>query len=144
MRPADEPGGAEPQDGRRFEPRDRPESEIHLDPVDKAEDRLPRTLAELNECLHDAAEIVTMGRARFDSDWVVRRAAENVVSELAETVGRLPDRVRQSHTEIPWRDIAGMRNIVVHQCQRTDPNVLWNALAADLPAVGDALGLAES
>jgi uncharacterized protein with HEPN domain len=101
---------------------------------------LVTTLAELRVCIGDAAEIVALGRARFDAERLVQRAAKNVVSELAETVGRLPVRVRHEHPDVPWPDIVGMRNIVVHQSQRIDPDVVWNALASDVPALGTALG----
>lgn len=122
--------------GGRFAPHVRPEVEIEpTDSDGRREERLAETLAEMGVCLHDGAELVGMGRHRFDHDWLTRRAAKNIVTELAEAANRLPDRFKQERPEIPWRAINGMRNRVVHVYENADPEIIWNVLAGDFPTI---------
>lgn len=102
---------------------------------DPARERLALTLAEIERCLDDAAAIVSFGKERFDQDWIVRRAAKNVVAELAESVSRLPQSFTDRHPQVPWRAIAGMHNRVVHRYHETDFDVVWYVLASDLPGL---------
>ena len=39
---------------------------------------------------------------------------------------KLPDDFRLKYSEIPWRNIAGMRDIVVHNYETIDKLILWN------------------
>jgi len=34
---------------------------------------------------------------------------------IGEAAGRLPESVRQTHADIPWDEIRGLRNIVIHE-----------------------------
>jgi uncharacterized protein with HEPN domain len=111
-------------------------------PEAKREDRLTETLAEIGAGLHDGMELVGLGKQRFDDDWLMRRAAKNIVTELAEAIGRLPDRFKQKHPEVPWRAISGMRNRVVHTYENADPAIIWNVLAVEFPALARQLGVA--
>jgi uncharacterized protein with HEPN domain len=45
----------------------------------------------------------------------------------------LPDDLKRSHPEVPWRDIAGMRDIVIHQYFGIDLEFVWNVVTKDIP-----------
>jgi uncharacterized protein with HEPN domain len=89
------------------------------------------------------AEALAMaaGRARGDLDY--DRMLELVLSRLLEIVGeaatRVPEEVRAAHPEVPWRDIIGMRNRLIHGYDAVDLDILWQIVALDLPALSAAL-----
>lgn len=62
----------------------------------------------------------------FEKNSIYQNAILTPVTQIGELVKRLPDDFRQSHTEIPWRNIAGMRDIVVHNYETIDKLILWN------------------
>jgi len=137
-------------DGGRFAPQRHTEADsVELEGDDaitgsterKRHARLPKTLSEVARCLDDGQEIVALGKQRFDDDWIVQRAAKNVVTEFAETANRLPIQFRENHPDVPWRAVLGMRNRVVHVYERTDPEIVWAALAFEFPAVRSELEL---
>lgn len=122
--------------GGRFAPTRHAEADVPLigeTDEDKAIARLPETLRSLSACLDDAADLVSFGKDRFDQDWTLRRAAKNIVAELAEAVSRLPRSFQQSRPQVPWRAIAGTRNRVVHDYENVDFEVIWSTLVIDLP-----------
>jgi len=47
---------------------------------------------------------------------------------LGEATKRLSPEFKASHLEIPWQDIAGMRDILAHQYDRININILWDVV----------------
>ncbi|ACK71876.1 protein of unknown function DUF86 [Gloeothece citriformis PCC 7424] len=52
---------------------------------------------------------------------------------IGEAVKRLSVEFRNQYPSIPWRDIAGMRDIVTHQYDRINIETLWDVIDKDLP-----------
>lgn len=105
--------------------------------------RLAETLTQIRVCLDDADQLVLLGKQRFDDDWVVRRAAKNLVTEFAETANRLPEAFKAERPDIPWRAISGMRNRIVHVYENSDPETIWAVLQVELPKIRTSLDLGD-
>lgn len=52
---------------------------------------------------------------------------------VGEATKRLSQVFRDQHPEVPWRDMAGMRDIVAHQYDRVDVDDLWQVVRDDIP-----------
>jgi uncharacterized protein with HEPN domain len=52
---------------------------------------------------------------------------------IGEATKRLSLEFKQNNSEIPWRDIAGMRDVVVHDYNRVDVETVWSVVQTDLP-----------
>ncbi len=70
------------------------------------------------------------------------RATEMVVDAVArnlELVGeaskRLPDDLRQRYPDVPWRKMAGLRDVIVHGYFGIDIALLWDIAQKDVPVV---------
>lgn len=61
-------------------------------------------------------------------DAVIRRL--EIIGEAAKGV---PDEVRARHSAVPWRDIAGARDILIHEYFRVDLEMAWVMVRKDLP-----------
>ncbi len=62
----------------------------------------------------------------FEENNIYQNAILTPVTQIGELVKRLPNEFRLEHIEIPWRNIAGMRDIVVHNYETIDKLILWN------------------
>jgi uncharacterized protein with HEPN domain len=52
---------------------------------------------------------------------------------IGESVRSLDPTFRQRHPQVPWREIAGMRNILIHNYGRVNLNIVWETVVARLP-----------
>ena len=58
---------------------------------------------------------------------------------IGEAARALPEDVRAIASEIPWSNIVGMRNILVHGYFDIDTDIVWNAATRDVPAIKPAV-----
>ena len=52
---------------------------------------------------------------------------------IGEAVKHLPKEFRNRGGNIPWREIIGMRNILVHEYFGLDAGILWKTVTEDIP-----------
>lgn len=55
------------------------------------------------------------------------------IAVIGEATKRLSQEFRQQHPEIPWRDIAGMRDVLIHKYDQVDFDVIWDVVQRKLP-----------
>ena len=63
-------------------------------------------------------------------DGVIRQ-----IQIIGEAVKRLSDALRESYPDIPWQDIAGMHNKLVHDYFGVDMEEVWLTATEDIPAL---------
>jgi uncharacterized protein with HEPN domain len=53
----------------------------------------------------------------------------------------VPEGVRARHREVPWPQIVGLRNRLIHGYDSVDLDILWQIITADLPPLITSLEL---
>jgi uncharacterized protein with HEPN domain len=99
------------------------------------EDRLNDILQAVN----DGAELVKRGHSAFVADPLLIRAAKNIIAEIGEAAKDLDDELLATMPGVPWKNVKGMRDKVVHDYPEVDLDVMWDTLLHGLPAVGTAI-----
>jgi len=54
---------------------------------------------------------------------------------MGEAVKNLPDELRQTYDQVPWNQIAGMRDMLVHQYFGVEVETVWKVAKEDAPAL---------
>lgn len=98
-----------------------------------SQNRTRRTLHDFLAFTESGARLVVRGRQAYDSDEMVRLAAEAILHRVGEAVARLDAGFVTAHPNVSWRTMKAMRNLVAHQYGAIDHNIVWNALERDLP-----------
>ena len=64
---------------------------------------------------------------------MTRYAVVRRLEIIGEAVKGLPDELRDRHPEIPWRQVAGARDILSHEYFRVDLELTWEMVKTNLP-----------
>jgi uncharacterized protein with HEPN domain len=84
-------------------------------------------LADLAEAADAAAELVSLGKRRWDTERPLRLAGEAIIGRLGDIATKLPDEVIKATLEIPWREVKGMRIIAARRAPTFPYERAWAA-----------------
>lgn len=97
----------------------------------------------LRHMLDHAREAVAMITGKGKKDLQRQRMLELALVRLIEIIGEAAARVspegQAEYSFIPWREVVGMRNRLVHGYDSIDLDVLWDTIEDDLPPLIDKL-----
>jgi uncharacterized protein with HEPN domain len=71
----------------------------------------------------------------FRSDEKTYFATLQCIGIIGEAAKHVPAPVRSRYPHVPWAEMAGMRDKLVHAYFGTDPIRVWNVVVEDLPAI---------
>lgn len=60
-------------------------------------------------------------------------AVVKLLEIIGEATKKIPESLRDRYAEIPWRSVAGMRDILVHEYWNVDVQVVWETISDALP-----------
>lgn len=69
----------------------------------------------------------------FESNLTMMRAIERCIEIVGEAARRVSPATRAIHTQIPWSDIIGQRNILAHEYGQIDYELLYKTASHDVP-----------
>lgn len=82
----------------------------------------------------EAAKIAeNHSRKDLDTDRMLNLALVRLMEIVGEAASRIPEDFRSRYPDIPWRDIADLRNQLIHGYGTIDFDVLWTIIQDDLP-----------
>ncbi len=81
------------------------------------------------------------GRGREDlaHDDMLFLALIRALEVVGEAAARVSDECRAAYCGVPWRDVIGMPNRLIHGYDSVDPALLWDTVTVDVPALIAAL-----
>jgi uncharacterized protein with HEPN domain len=79
----------------------------------------------------------TVGKTQADleSDQILLRAILYSFMIIGEASNYVPESLQNIYTEIPWRLMKDMRNVMAHEYFQIDVQILWNTITKSLPRV---------
>jgi len=76
---------------------------------------------------------------RFCKDDKAMYAVIRAFEIIGEAARQIPENVREANSEIPWREVMGMRNKLTHEYFGVNTKVVWRTVQEDLPVMIPAL-----
>ena len=94
------------------------------------------TLSDLvAACLRVMDYVQGASRSDLDQDDRLLSACCYQIAVIGEAVKRVSPATRGKHPEVPWKDIAGMRDRLIHGYDSVDVDELWKTATEDVPAL---------
>ncbi len=89
-------------------------------------------------------DLVSEYIAGVDYDaWTTDRKTVDAVIRNIEIIGEaanhIPDEIQEQHSDVPWSQMRGMRNILIHEYFGIDTDILWQTVQKDLPMLRDKI-----
>lgn len=80
-----------------------------------------------------------IGIGEFRNNWKIQSIVLHQLLILGEAVKRLSPDFRNQHPTVPWKRIAGLRDILIHSYDIVDYEAVWLIVNRDLPSVLEQL-----
>jgi uncharacterized protein with HEPN domain len=96
-------------------------------------------LAHILECAQKIQRYTKGGQKSFLEETMTQDAVIRNFEIMGEAAKRVPEAYRRRHPEIPWRLMAGFRDVLIHAYEGIDLNRLWRIVSHDLPVVKEAI-----
>lgn len=96
-------------------------------------------LESICDCLERIAEYTEPGEDAFHASRLIQDGVIRNLEVIGEATKNLSEDLRVANPSIPWRQIAGMRDVLIHDYLKVNINRVWRTIENDLPALGIAV-----
>ena len=97
----------------------------------------PDDLARLEHMVHAAEQIIRAtedrSRTHLDEDWIFAMGLIKGFEVIGEAAARVSPACQHRHPLLPWSDMVGMRNRLVHGYFDIDLNIVWQTATVEVP-----------
>lgn len=97
-------------------------------------------LAQILTCIEKIERYTVDGKERFVRDEMIQDAVVRNLEIIGEAAKQVDQSYRASHPEIPWRALAGLRDVLIHQYEGVDLERIWAMIASDLVSLRSTVG----
>jgi uncharacterized protein with HEPN domain len=96
-------------------------------------------LLHIRDCCLELRECVSLRDAGGTPPSILLSAASRNLEILGEASRKIGEDFRLSHPEIPWREMNSLRNVLIHNYDGADPDMIWSVVEQEIPALLDAV-----
>lgn len=72
---------------------------------------------------------------KFSDDFRINFAVVRALEIIGEATKRLSVDIREQYPEIPWKDMAGMRDRIIHGYDNVDLQIVWDTVTKEIPRI---------
>ena len=93
-----------------------------------------QSLQDILEAIRDIDEFMAdPGRGRLGPDRKTLFAVAKALENIGEAVKQIPAAIRRKYPDVPWQNMAGMRDVLVHDYFGIDTEIVLKTVGSDLP-----------
>ena|SRR3989338_4651890 len=84
---------------------------------------------------HSREFVAGLTRKDFVQSKLHQNAVMKTLEIIGEAAGKISQETRHAHPEIPWNELIGMRNRLIHEYFRIDLEKVWDTVQNDIPSL---------
>lgn len=96
-------------------------------------------LIHILECIQRVRRYTSGGEDEFMGNEMIQDAVNRNLQIMAESTQRLSEATRAKHSQVPWREIAGFRNVLAHDYLGVTLDRVWSIVAHSLEPLEQAI-----
>ena len=98
------------------------------------------TLRQMRDYAREATQMARgCTRAELDANRMLSLALTHLLEILGEAANRMPPEDQAKYPHIPWQQLIGLRNRLIHGYDQVDLDILWQIVTRDLPELAEEL-----
>jgi uncharacterized protein with HEPN domain len=90
-------------------------------------------LSNIKECIERIESYTCDGREAFMQTPIIQDAVIRNFEIIGEATKRFSPELRAAYPEIPWQQIAGLRDVLIHDYLKVNLNRIWGIIEQNLP-----------
>jgi uncharacterized protein with HEPN domain len=98
-------------------------------------------LNHIRDAISQIISYVSSGQESFFGERIVQDAVVRNLEIIGEAVKHLSQEVKDRQPHIPWAQIAGMRDVLVHDYFGVDLKIVWDVVQNRLPELLETVGI---
>ncbi len=97
-------------------------------------------IEDIIECIDKISRYIQgMDMTTFLANDLVVDAVVRNISVIGEAARHVPDEIQTRYPHLPWREMRGMRNVIVHEYFGADAITIWETACRELPPLVEPL-----
>ena len=93
-------------------------------------------IEDIIDAMDKASDFVgNMSYEEFTRDDKTAYAVVRAIEIIGEASRKIPGNVRKNYSEIPWKDMAGMRDKVIHEYFGVKLDIVWRTVKEEIPTL---------
>lgn len=96
-------------------------------------------VSNIQECIEAIESYTFDGKKIFMETRMIQDAVIRNFEVIGEATKRLSPEFKAKYPEVPWRRIAGLRDVLIHDYLRVDLDEIWGIIVSDLPNLKSAI-----
>ncbi|SHJ90638.1 Uncharacterized conserved protein, contains HEPN domain [Dethiosulfatibacter aminovorans DSM 17477] len=96
-------------------------------------------IQQIIDAINKVEAYTSDGKDQFLSSSLIQDAVIRNIEIIGEISKRVSQDFRTAHFDIPWRKMAGIRDVLIHDYDSIDLGIVWNVVEIELPKIKLAL-----
>jgi len=92
-------------------------------------------LIHIIECIEKIERYTKAGKQEFMSSSLIQDGVIRNLEIIGEATKKVSSTLRDDYSEVPWKMIAGLRDVLIHDYMGVDLKRVWNVIEKELPAL---------
>jgi uncharacterized protein with HEPN domain len=89
-------------------------------------------LSNIKECIERIEEYTKGGKEEFMQNKMIQDAVIRNFEIIGEATKRLSPELRSQYSDVPWQQMAGLRDVLIHDYLKVNLNLVWKIIEQNL------------
>ena len=96
-------------------------------------------VSQILEAITKIQDYTIEGRDIFYDTIIIQDAVMRNIEIIGEVAKRISNEFKDKYDQVPWRKMAGIRDVLIHDYDSIDMSIVWNVVSVELPIIASIL-----